>query len=98
MTIRARVYDDTVGVDPYRELRMDLSTHSLQVVDYAHHEIHSGSSFHVSYSEVTANSDNDVSAIMLKTSNTTKWIHMVVSFNCATAAEAVILEAPTLAD
>ena len=29
------------------ELRMDASTHSIQTIDYSHHEIHSGSHFYV---------------------------------------------------
>ena len=98
MNMRARTSITTDGVDPYRDLRMDLSTHSLQVIDYEHHEIHSGSSFHVSYSVTTANSDDDVTAIMFTTPNTSKWIHMVATFNAGAAAEAIILEAPTLAD
>ena len=70
----------------------------MQVVDYAHHEIHSGSSFHVGYSVTTASSDDDVTGIMFTTPNTTKWLHLVATFNCSDPAEAIINEAPTLAD
>jgi hypothetical protein len=82
----------------HRDLRADLSTHSLQVIDYDHHEIHSGSSFHVGYSVTTASSDDDVTAIMLKTPNTTKWCHITATFTCSDPAEAILLEGPTLAD
>jgi hypothetical protein len=67
-------------------------------VEYDHHEIHDGSAYHVHYSVTTANSDGDVTGIMFTTPNTTKWIHLVASFACSGAAEAIILEAPTLAD
>lgn len=79
-------------------LRADISTHTLQVIEYEHHEIHSGSSFHAEYSVTTANSDDDVTGIMFKTPNTTKWAHMVVTVTASDPAEAIINEAPTLAD
>ncbi len=34
---------DTVG----RGVRIDASTHSLQTLDYAHHEVHSGSHYYI---------------------------------------------------
>lgn len=76
----------------------DNSTFALNTIEYEHHEVHSGSSYHVGYSVVTANSNDDVTAIMFTTPNTTKWIHIIATFNCSNPAEAVILENPTLAD
>ena len=76
----------------------DRSTGAATGISYEHHKIHSGSSFHVGYSETTANSDDDVTAIMFKTPNTTKWIHVVATFAASTAAEEILLENPTLAD
>jgi hypothetical protein len=35
-----------VGTNEPRELRADLSTHTLQTIDYTHHEIHAGSHFY----------------------------------------------------
>jgi len=78
--------------------RLDASTETLQVIDYEHHEIHGGSAFHVGYSETTANSDDDVTAVMFKTPNTSKWIHLTFTVTCSDPAEAIILEGPTLAD
>ncbi len=92
-TIEGKTGDTTHQVP-----RVDASTHVLEVISDAHHEIHGGSSFHVGYSETTANSDDDVTAIMFKTSNTAKWCHLTATFNCSSAAEAIVLEAPTLAD
>ena len=34
----------------YEPLRIDKATHTLQTIDYAHHEIHDGSNFYVMYS------------------------------------------------
>jgi hypothetical protein len=82
-----------------RHAQIDDSTNTLQVIEYEHHEIHSGSSFHVSYSVVTASSDDDVTAIAFKTPNTTKWLHLVATFACSGAAEAIMTEgALTIAD
>ncbi len=67
-------------------------------INFDHHKIHDRDSFHVSYSVVTANSDDDVTAIMFKTSNTAERIHIVATFTSSDPAEAIINEAPTLAD
>ena len=96
MNMRAKASSTTDGVDPYRDLRMDMSTHSLQVIDYAHHEIHAGSSFHAEYSVTTANTDDHRTGILFKTPATTKYAHMVITVSATGAAEAIINEAPTL--
>jgi hypothetical protein len=83
---------DTESVD----LRADASTHSLQVVDYAHHEIHSGSSYHTNFSNLTANTDAHRTAIGFVTSATAKWVHMTISASSSLEAEVYILEAPTI--
>lgn len=82
----------------YRDAMLDANTWAQNVIDYEHHELHAGSAFHVGYSVTTANSDNDVTAIMFKTPNTTRWIHIIATFSCSAAAEAIINEGPTLAD
>ena len=76
----------------------DRATNARIGITYEHHEVHSGSSFHVGYSVTTANSDNDVTGIMFKTPNTTKECHLIATFTCSDPAEAIINEAPTLAD
>ena len=92
-TLKALI-SDTESVD----IRADASTHSLQTVDYAHHEIHGGDAYHASFHNVTANTDDHRTAIGIVTSDTTKWMHMVVSASAASAAEFFILEAPTIDD
>lgn len=79
-------------------VRIDGSTNSLQTVDYDHHEIHAGSAFHAEYSVTTGNSDDDVTGILFKTPATLKYAHMVISVSCSDPAEAIVNEAPTLAD
>ena len=94
-----RIYGRHGGVNEFDAIGIDASTNSLNVIDYAHHEIHSGSSYHVGYSVTTASSDNDVTAIAFKTPNTAKWLHIVATFTCSDPAEAIILEgALTIAD
>jgi len=55
--------------------RVDATTHTLQTIDYEHHEIHSGSHF------IYYDYDGDVDIASpkyyrLTTPNTTKWIHI----------------------
>ncbi|MCP3681593.1 MAG: hypothetical protein GY861_02790 [bacterium] len=59
-----------------RTARLDSSTHSFQIVDYAHHEIHSGSSyFNEQFIQVP---NGDVLDIRFHTGNSTKWSHWLM--------------------
>ena len=95
--IAGRYTGDSLISSPHAELRLDGSTEALETISVEHAETHGGSSFHVSYSETTASSDDDVTGIMFKTPNTTKEIHLVATFTASHPAEAIINEAPTLA-
>ena len=54
-------------------LRVDASTHSIQTIEYEHHEIHSGSHYFVSgYQDLAIDEVLDFTFLM---PNTTKWIH-----------------------
>jgi hypothetical protein len=86
------------GANDFDAVGIDSATNAMNVIEYEHHEIHAGSAFHVGYSVTTASSDDDVTAIMFTTPNTAKWIHIIATFTCSSAAEAILLEAPTLAD
>ena len=75
-------YDDTTksGLLGYRKsddtvhpLRLDQATNSLQIIDYAHHEIHAGSHFFVS--GVATLPINDVLDFVWVMPNTAKWVH-----------------------
>jgi hypothetical protein len=85
---------DTEAVD----VRVDPSTHSLQIVDYPHHEIHHGESYHASFHNITASTDGHRSAIGFVTSATAKEMHLVVSGSASAPADIIIVEAPTIDD
>ena len=68
-----------------REGRIDQSTASLMVVDYAHHEIHSGSSFLMN--DVFTLAINAVVDIRITTPNTAKWAHFVMEFDTSSEFE-----------
>jgi len=53
----------------------DKATYALNTVDYAHHEIHSGSSFVAHHIQEVANAGTI--NVTIKTPNTTKWAHML---------------------
>jgi len=62
------------------ELGIDEDTRSLQIIDYAHHEVHSGSSYHMHFSVSDAGAvadPQDTCQISFTTPNTTKWLHMI---------------------
>lgn len=55
--------------------KIDSATNAVMVIDYDHHEVHSGSSYLVSVSDEDLDSA-EVLSVCFKTPNTTKWIHM----------------------
>lgn len=70
--LKARI-SDTESV----YIRADASTHSIQTVDYAHHEIHSGSHyFYASHHDVAKAGSIDH---LIITPDTTKWAHMIIA-------------------
>jgi len=69
-SLYARIDADTV-----KPVRMDGSTHSLQIIDYDHHEIHSGSHYFISgYADLAI---NHVLQFTWQMPNTAKWTHWV---------------------
>jgi len=59
-------------------LKADASTNSLQVIDYAHHEIHGGSHYFVVYSVASLDAmegPDDMITLSWTTPNTEKWAH-----------------------
>ena len=80
----------------YQVPMIDLSSHVLETIDYAHHEIHAGASYTAYYSLTTAATDAHRTGIYIKTP-TAKEIHMIVSFSASTAATYMICESPTIA-
>jgi len=66
------------------DVRIDASTNSLQTVSYAHHEIHSGSSFFTGNHVALGN--GDTYDILIVTPNTTTYSHLI--FTVTVSAEA----------
>ena len=57
----------------------DASTEAINIIDYNHHEIHSGSHYFVrGYTDM---SDGDSIAFSLTTPNTTKWTHIIFNIS-----------------
>jgi len=71
---------------------VDSVTGSVLTVDYAHHEIHSGSSYTTHFSQDVSDTDYRT-AITFKTANTTKWGHFVAAVHGTDASIAYIYEA-----
>jgi len=76
-------------------LKYDIATQSLQVVDYTHHEIHSGS--HFFYFDYDA--DVDTSApkyYRITTPNTTAWAHFILNIYSEGVGKWELFENPTV--
>ena len=73
------------GTEDVAEVRIDASTHSLQIVDYPHHEIHSGSGY--DYTEVVDQAQNAVRDIQITTPAGAKWAHLTINFFCEAETE-----------
>jgi len=70
-------------------VKVDSITQTLQGIEYAHHEIHSGSHYTAMYGVAdigAATTPNDAITLTFSTPNTTKWAHMVFLFNAVGGA------------
>lgn len=78
----------------YYDLRMDGSTHSIQVIDYAHHEVHAGSSFHLvfSVSDLGSIADPQDTCQITFTTPASPEIHIIVHAKSGGEALFTILE------
>lgn len=70
VSLSGRIADDTLRI-----ARVDASTHTLQIIDYPHHEIHSGSHYYIE--GFAALELNDNLYVKLVTPDTTKWAHFL---------------------
>lgn len=74
-----RIYGYRSSDATFQPLRLDKATNSIQTIDYAHHEIHSGSHFFVvGVQDLSINQVLDFTWVM---PNTTKWIHWLWKFD-----------------
>ncbi|MCP4604503.1 MAG: hypothetical protein GY847_28945 [Proteobacteria bacterium] len=78
-------------------LGSDSSTNAINVIDYAHHEIHGGSAFACHYTQTVSDTD-DRSIIAFKTADSLKYCHLVFTASASEPATASIIEAPTITD
>ena len=76
------------------DIRIDASTNSIQTVDYSHHEIHAGSTYHV-FVEASGGA-NTKATISFQTPDSTQWFHAVVTAVSNVAANLTIGEAATV--
>ena len=90
------------GVDSYgyngtnwHPTGIDTATRTLQTIEYEHHEIHSGSSFHCHFENLTTNI-GEQSVIAFNTPDTTKWIHIIVVCVVGSITRCSIVEAPSI--
>lgn len=86
------------GAGETDEIRIDGSTNTLQIIDYAHHEIHSGNAYTAHFDITTGATDNHRTAIGFSVPNTTKWIHLIIAGYASASAEIFIEESPTIDD
>jgi hypothetical protein len=75
------------GAGETDDVRIDSSTNSLQTVDYAHHEIHSGTHYLFrSYYTIAKNGSKD---FLVVTPAGTTWAHVVIGFDFSTSTTIV---------
>jgi hypothetical protein len=84
------------GTLTYQSPRVDATTHVLTTIDYAHHEIHDGSSYFI----CTTNEDFDTAELLNITFTTpaltVAGIHILFKVSNTAASRFEILEAPTV--
>ena len=77
----------------YYPARLDTSTHSIQIIDYSHHKIHSGSHYYLQgFLEL---GDTELFYIKLVTPNTTTWSHFVFAIKSTGICTTYLDEAAT---
>lgn len=81
--------------DDYQVPRIDPSTHALETIDYAHHEIH-GKSYFDAWHTLTGKNDGTWLTIYMLTPNTAKEVHMLAQWQAIGAAYFRIREYPVV--
>lgn len=73
---------------------IDLSTRSLQTIEYEHHEIHAGSFYRAGYQLDVGN--GDTTALTFTTPDTTKWMHWRPAVDVEGQAAIMVYEGSTV--
>ncbi len=82
--------------DKESNITLDDSSYALNAISYEHHEIHSGSSYHVDLSTANLGGETgDQLQLSFTTPNTTKWLHMVAQSYGSGQHLFTMREAPT---
>ena len=77
------------------ENAVDGTTTALKVIEHAHHEVHSGSSFSTGAYDLDLD-DGETLTVAFTTNSGAKWLHMVGILKSSSAGLAEILEGPTI--
>ena len=68
-------------------MRIDSSTHAINIIDYAHHEIHDGNSYSCTYSVASIGElDNDLMQLTWTTPNSDSHMHITKEAKCGAVA------------
>lgn len=73
----------------------DEISSALNIIDYAHHEIHSGNHYKAGFQD-TAMDTNDIIALVFTTPDTTKWMHWTLTGQSTGACTIQLFHTPTL--
>ena len=78
-------------------IRADTFTHVLETISYPHSTIHDGDSFKadINSDDIDSEGTNNALHITFTTSNTTKWIHIIITATATGSADVSFTEAPT---
>ena len=79
----------------YERALLDRSTGALNVIDYAHHEIHGGNMYTCHYSNECTNTD-EMSIVAFNTGDSPKWCHMFFAAGGTALSHMAIYESPSL--
>lgn len=79
------------GDETFQSPRVDVSTHTLQTIEYEHHEIHAGSHFSIADYDTSVASAETLEFVVV-TPNTAKWAHMVFQFASTLGATLEVFE------
>jgi len=79
----ALVTDSVIGMQGLASgvlagIKIDSTTRTLQVIDYAHHEIHAGAHFKAGFQSLALDTDDTIE-LLFTTPDTAKWAHWVMT-------------------
>lgn len=89
---KARIYG--YNGTSYYPISIDESTRAITTIEYEHHEIHGGS--HFECINVVDLAINNVRDIQITTPNTTKWAHLIFTFDTEAETDWYLYENVTI--